>query len=99
MSKEPWGTSNNGVEPGPGPLRPALQSLELTHGPSEEMLVDAPCKEVQLGAVEGSDRGRDRPCGRPPAQIPACGIPALGSCLRYERQSALRIGMHDADRW
>ncbi len=24
-------------------------------------------------------RGRDRPCGRPPAQIPACGITALGS--------------------
>jgi len=27
------------------------------------------------------DRGRERPCGRPPAQIPACGITALGSCL------------------
>src|SRR5260370_42232764 len=26
-------------------------------------------------------RGRDRPYGRPPAQIPACGITALGSCL------------------
>ena len=26
-----------------------------------------------------SRRGRDRPCGRPPAQIPACGITALGS--------------------
>ena len=26
-------------------------------------------------------RGRDRPCGRPPAQIPACGTTALGSCL------------------
>ena len=29
------------------------------------------------------DRGRDRPCGRPPAQIPACGITALGSCYEY----------------
>ena len=28
-------------------------------------------------------RGRDRPCGRPPAQIPASGIPALGSCHEY----------------
>ncbi|ABW12477.1 Rhodopirellula transposase family protein [Parafrankia sp. EAN1pec] len=28
-------------------------------------------------------RGRDRPCGRPPAQIPACGTTALGSCLRF----------------
>ena len=26
-------------------------------------------------------RGRDRPCGRPPAQIPASGTTALGSCL------------------
>ena len=26
-----------------------------------------------------SRRGRDRPCGRPPAQIPASGITALGS--------------------
>ena len=30
-------------------------------------------------------RGRDRPCGRPPAQIPASGTTALGSCLGYER--------------
>jgi hypothetical protein len=28
-------------------------------------------------------RGRDRPCGRPPAQIPASGITALGSCYEY----------------
>lgn len=32
-----------------------------------------------------SGRGRDRPYGRPPAQIPACAIIALGSCLGYER--------------
>jgi uncharacterized ferredoxin-like protein len=30
---------------------------------------------------EVTGRGRDRPCGRPPAQIPACGITALGSYL------------------
>ena len=30
-------------------------------------------------------RGRDRPCGRPPAQIPAGAANALGSCLGYER--------------
>src|SRR5680860_854229 len=34
------------------------------------------------------DRGRDRPCGRPPAQIPACTASALGSCLGFERRSA-----------
>ena len=33
-------------------------------------------------------RGRDRPCGRPPAQIPACGTTAPGSCLRFWRRSA-----------
>jgi hypothetical protein len=27
------------------------------------------------------DRGRDRRCWRPPAQIPACASNALGSCL------------------
>ena len=36
-------------------------------------------------------RGRDRPYdGRPPAQIPASGITALGSCLGYERRSGPR---------
>ena len=28
---------------------------------------------------QGAYRGRDRPCGRPPAQIPACAANALGS--------------------
>jgi len=27
-----------------------------------------------------SSRGRDRPCGRPPAQIRTCGLTAYGSC-------------------
>ena len=42
------------------------------------------------GGVPGMnlDRGRDRPCGRPPAQIPACAANALGSCLGCERRSA-----------
>lgn len=30
----------------------------------------------------GAGRGRTRPYGRAPAQIPACGTTALGSCLR-----------------
>jgi hypothetical protein len=33
-------------------------------------------------------RGRDRPYGRPPAQIPACGTTAPGSCLRFWQRSA-----------
>src|SRR5262249_23250269 len=32
----------------------APESLELVHGPPGEVLVDAPCEEEQLGAVEGS---------------------------------------------
>jgi putative transposase len=33
-------------------------------------------------------RGRDRPCGRPPARIPTCGTTASGSCLRFWLQGA-----------
>jgi hypothetical protein len=36
---------------------------------------------LTIASREIDGRGRDRPCGRPPAQIPACGITALGSCL------------------
>src|SRR5207237_4086415 len=32
----------------------AAESPELLHGPPGEMLVDTPCEEAQLGAVEGS---------------------------------------------
>src|SRR6185437_17111721 len=32
----------------------AAESLELVHGPPDEVLVDAPCQEAQLGAEEGS---------------------------------------------
>jgi hypothetical protein len=76
--------------PGLRPGRLPPQSFELPHGPPDQVLVDAQCEGVQLGAVEGPDCGRDRPFGRPPAQIPACGIPALGSCLRCERRSVLQ---------
>ena len=43
---------SNGVEPPPRPGRSASQSFELLHGPSNEMLIDAPCQGVQHGAVE-----------------------------------------------
>ena len=32
----------------------AAESFELVHGPPGEVLVDTPCQEAQLGAVEGS---------------------------------------------
>jgi len=31
------------------------------------------------------------PAERPPAQIPACGITALGSCLGFWRRSAWKV--------
>ena len=40
------------------------------------------------GGQSAGSRGRDRPYGRPPAQIPACGTTARGSCLRFWRRSA-----------
>ena len=44
-------------------------------------------------------RGRDRPCGRPPAQIPACATNALGSCLGFWREAHVGKGMQDAGGW
>src|SRR5664279_1386468 len=46
-------TPLNGAQPLPGPVRPAAQSFELVHRPSNEVLVDAVREGVQLGAVEG----------------------------------------------
>jgi hypothetical protein len=39
-------------------------------------------------AAQVTCRGRDRPCGRPPARIPTCGTTASGSCLRFWLQGA-----------
>lgn len=52
--------------------------------PAEGVIFHADNAEVSL------DCGRDRPCRRPAAQIPACGITALGSCLGCERRIAFR---------
>ena len=38
-------------------------------------------------------RGRDGPYGPPPAQIPACGTTALGSCLGSDAQALLGVGL------
>ena len=40
---------------------------------------DTHVSRADLAVRSASRRGRDRPCGRPPAQIPASGITALGS--------------------
>ena len=48
------------------------------------------CRSSDRAPAAMSGRGRDRPYGRPPAQIPACGITALGSylgCVAAKRTS------------
>jgi hypothetical protein len=83
VDKQPSRPPSDDVQPRPGLHWLVPQSLELVHGPPNEVLVDAPREELQPGAIEGPVCGRDPPCGRPPAQIPACTASALGSCLRF----------------
>src|SRR5664279_2420006 len=45
----------------------------------------ATARAALFGSFAGN-RGRDRPHGRPPAQIPACGTTALGCCLGFWRR-------------
>ena len=54
MGKEPGIALLFLTQPVPCQLRPPSQSLELLHGPPDQMLVDASCEEIQLGAIEGS---------------------------------------------
>jgi hypothetical protein len=66
------------------PIRPPSMTLdrdrpEILQPPENPQ---ACCKQQTITVPpEVTGRGRDRPCGRPPAQIPACGTPALGSYL------------------
>ena len=55
MGEEPWFTLNDRIEPGPSPRWLALETLELVHRPPNEVGIDAPHQEVQLGAVEGPE--------------------------------------------
>ncbi len=52
MSEELGLALTSSVQPGPGPGGLAAQSLVFLHGPPDQMLVDAPCDGIQLGAVE-----------------------------------------------
>src|SRR5487761_2488591 len=54
MDKEPRFTPNDSIEPSPSLYWLALETFEFVHGPSDEVLVDAPHKEAQLRAIEGS---------------------------------------------
>jgi hypothetical protein len=70
-----------------GPLVTRAQEVGTVEGSLYERLGGAEAITAVARAFDeraGKDsRGRDRPCGRPPAQIPACGITALGSCHGY----------------
>src|SRR5439155_12310229 len=54
MGEESGLSLASSVQPGPGPGELAPESLELVHGPSDEVLVDVACEGVQRGAEEGS---------------------------------------------
>ena len=41
-----------------------------------------------------SVRGRDAGCPAPPAQIPACGTTAPGSCIGSDAEAFIRIWVH-----
>ncbi|WP_198541164.1 DUF4158 domain-containing protein, partial [Parafrankia soli] len=60
-----------------------LEALEFGSTNTVHAPMMAALALIKRYKAEESSRGRDRPCGRPPAQIPACGTTALGSCLRF----------------
>ena len=60
------------------PLLPGVEVLAFLDLDSMQKRIYGPAKQ---GAGFGHSRGRDRPYGRPPARIPACGTTALGSYL------------------
>jgi Integrase core domain len=76
------GTSPNYIEPGAPWQNPYVESFnghlrrELLELESFNNLYEA--RQCRLQPLAWY-RGRDRPCGRPPAQIPACAANALGS--------------------
>ena len=67
------------------PLRPASMTLDRDRPeiltPPEHPPACCAQQTITVPPDGQPGRGRDRPCGRPPAQIPACGITALGSYL------------------
>ena len=77
------GKPGPGRPPGSKNRRPATR-----HDVGKTVKRDEPKKKTRRQA----GRGRDRPCGRPPAQIPASGTTALGSC--YEYLAANRLSGH-----
>ena len=77
------GKPGPGRPPGSKNRRPATR-----HDVGKTVKRDEPKKKSR----RQKGRGRDRPCGRPPAQIPASGTTALGSC--YEYLAANRLSGH-----
>jgi hypothetical protein len=51
---------------------------------------------MALRAMPGAHRGRNAGCPAPPAQIPACGITAPGSCLGSDAEALVRVRVYDA---
>ncbi len=84
MSEESGVLLSSSVQPGPRPWRLPPQSFELLHGPPDQMLVDAQCEGVQLGAVE-DPVVVDSALGHQ-----ARAVAALRCCYRQVSRKALR---------
>src|SRR5215831_17243861 len=54
VGEEGWLVLVYAYQPGERPGGVSPESFVLLHGPSDDVLVDAPCEEAQLGAIEGS---------------------------------------------
>ncbi len=83
MSEERGLVMTNSLQPRPGPQSPAPQSFVLIQGPSNQMLVDAPCDERQLGAAERSA------VTDPPSNLGIHLLSELGSRQDYRHNSPI----------
>jgi len=79
-------------------FRKTFENLTGTKIVLVETVTDSSTFENQARRGEGC-RGRNAGHPAPPAQIPASGFPAQGSCFRYWRAGVLRIRARGARHW
>ena len=72
-----------GMRRGASSSKPARQRHDCFRGTGGgEKIFSPPIARNPLKRLDSDGRGRDRDCSLPPAQIPACGFPAPGSCRK-----------------
>ena len=84
-------------------LEPSEPLVDRPASDAVEQGADLVVSQLEAPSFQGgaSRRGRDGPLGPPPAQIPAGGTTAVGSCLGFWRQTAHRalLGAHGPAHW